>query len=153
MWFYGWESLVVSHDPAKFGDHRHCGSGDIMFLVGEGENSRCFRYNRHYCSTRHCCLFLKDMGWKHTAYHIINADPSHTRSKEQLEKILKITFPKLSRKSDEKEKKKKKTNKLEWQLQSFLHFTQTQKYMLALLRFQCLPHYTLYQRMRACFNL
>ena len=26
---------MVSHHPAKFGGHRHCGSGDIMFLVAE----------------------------------------------------------------------------------------------------------------------
>ena len=34
---------MVSHHPSKFGDHRHCGSGD-MFLVAEEENSRysCF---------------------------------------------------------------------------------------------------------------
>ena len=24
---------MVSHQPAKFGGHRHCGSGDIMVLV------------------------------------------------------------------------------------------------------------------------
>ena len=35
---------MVSHHPAKFGDRRHCGSGD-MFLVAEEENSRCFRFN------------------------------------------------------------------------------------------------------------
>ena len=35
---------MVSHHPAKFGDHRHCGSGD-MFLVAEEENSRCSRFN------------------------------------------------------------------------------------------------------------
>ena len=64
------------------------------------------------------------MGWKHTAYHIINSDPGHTSSEQQLDKTLKITFASLSRKSDEKEKKKKK---LEWQLQSFLRFTQTMK--------------------------
>ena len=63
------------------------------------------------------------MGWKYTAYHIINSDPGHTRSKQQLDKTLKITFASLSRKNEEKEKKK---NKLEWQLQSFLRFTQTQ---------------------------
>ena len=48
------------------------------------------------------------MGWKDTAYHIINTDPGHTRSKQQLDKSLKTTFASLSRKSDEKEKKKKK---------------------------------------------
>ena len=35
---------MVSHHPAKFGDHRHCGSGD-MFLVTEEENSRCTCFN------------------------------------------------------------------------------------------------------------
>ena len=47
------------------------------------------------------------MGWKLTAYHIINSDPGRMRSKQQLDKTLKITFASLSRKSDEKEKKKK----------------------------------------------
>ena len=32
---------MVSHHSAKFGDHRHCGSGDIMFLIAEEQNSRC----------------------------------------------------------------------------------------------------------------
>ena len=36
---------MVSHHPAKFSDHRHCGSGDIMFLVAEKENSRCSCFN------------------------------------------------------------------------------------------------------------
>ena len=31
---------MVSHHSAKFGDHSHCGSGDIMLLVAEEENSR-----------------------------------------------------------------------------------------------------------------
>ena len=37
---------MVSYHPAKFGDHRHCGSGDIMFLVAEEENSRRSRFNK-----------------------------------------------------------------------------------------------------------
>ena len=32
------------------------------------------------------------MGWKHKAYHIINSDPGHMRSKQQLDKYWKITF-------------------------------------------------------------
>ena len=36
---------MVRHHPAKFGGHRHCGSGDIMLLVAEEENSRCSRFN------------------------------------------------------------------------------------------------------------
>ena len=47
------------------------------------------------------------MDWKYTAYHVINSDPGHTHSEQQLDKNLKITFASLSRKSDEKERKKK----------------------------------------------
>ena len=36
---------MVSHDPAKFGGHRHCGSGDLMFLVVEGQDSTCPCFN------------------------------------------------------------------------------------------------------------
>ena len=36
---------MVSHHSSKFGDHRHCGSRDMMFLVAEDENSRCFGFN------------------------------------------------------------------------------------------------------------
>ena len=36
---------MVSHHPEKFGNHSHCGSGDIMFLVAEEEESRCSRFN------------------------------------------------------------------------------------------------------------
>ena len=31
---------MVSHHPVKFGDHRHCDSGD-MFLVDGEKDSRC----------------------------------------------------------------------------------------------------------------
>ena len=36
---------MVSHHPPKFGDHRHCGGEDIIFLVAEEENYRCCRFN------------------------------------------------------------------------------------------------------------
>ena len=39
MWFCGWEPLMVNHHPAKFGGHRHCNSGDMMFPVVEGQDS------------------------------------------------------------------------------------------------------------------
>ena len=44
MWFFVGGSMV-SHDPAKFGGHRHCGSGDLMFLVVEGQDSTCPCFN------------------------------------------------------------------------------------------------------------
>ena len=55
----------------------------------------------------HYCFFPKNMGWKHTAYHIINSDPCHTRSKQQLDKTLKITFVQKHWWEGEREKKKK----------------------------------------------
>ena len=45
------------------------------------------------------------------AYHIINPDTGHTRSKLQLNKNLKRTFASPSKSTDEKEKKKKKKKK------------------------------------------
>ena len=36
---------MVSHHSAKFGDYRHCGSGDIMFLIAKEKNSRCSHFN------------------------------------------------------------------------------------------------------------
>ena len=35
---------MVSHYPAKFDNHWHCGSRDIIFLVAE-EVSRCSHFN------------------------------------------------------------------------------------------------------------
>ena len=45
---------MLNQHPAKFGDHRHYGSGDIMFLIAGAENS--------LASIGHYCLFLKYMG-------------------------------------------------------------------------------------------
>ena len=36
---------MVNHHPAKFGTHRHCGSGDIILLVVEEQDSACSRLN------------------------------------------------------------------------------------------------------------
>ena len=36
---------MVSHHPAKFGGPRRCGSGDLIFLVVEEQDSTCFRFN------------------------------------------------------------------------------------------------------------
>ena len=33
--------LMVSHHPAKFGNHSRYGSGDMMFAVVEGQDSAC----------------------------------------------------------------------------------------------------------------
>ena len=83
---------MVSHHSAKFGDHRHCGSGDIMFLAAEEENSRCSRFNPPL-------LFISK-----------GHESTWQRSKQQLDKTLKITFASLSRKSDKKKKRKKNKN-------------------------------------------
>ena len=36
---------MVSHYPAKFGDHKHCDSGDIMILVVKEQDSKCSGLN------------------------------------------------------------------------------------------------------------
>ena len=106
---------MVNHHPANFGGHRHCGNGDILFLVAKEENSRCSRFNPPL-------LFIsKGHGLKSTRH--INSDPGHTRSKQQLEKYLLLSFDRPSKSTDEKVKKKKK----ERQLQSVLRYTQMQK--------------------------
>ena len=35
---YGYEALIISHHPAKFGGHMKCGSGDIAFLMTEEQD-------------------------------------------------------------------------------------------------------------------
>ena len=32
---------MINHHSAKFGLHRHCGSGDMVFVVAEGQDSTC----------------------------------------------------------------------------------------------------------------
>ena len=44
MSFYGQKPLTVSHYPAKFGGHKHCGHGDL-FLVAEEDYFRCSCFN------------------------------------------------------------------------------------------------------------
>ena len=87
---------MLSHHPAKFGGHRHCGSGDRMLLVVAEDDSRC------YCFNPPLLFISKDMGCKHSAYHINNYDLGHTHSKKQLDKNLKITFASLSKNTVEK---------------------------------------------------
>ena len=36
---------MVSHNPSKLDDHRHCTLGDIMFLVVEVEDFRSYPFN------------------------------------------------------------------------------------------------------------
>ena len=101
MGFYGWESLKVIHHPAKFGGHWYSGSGNIMLLIAEDKNSDALAWIRHYW------LFLNDMRWKHTAYHIINSDPGHTLSKQQKDENLNITFASPFKITHEKNKETK----------------------------------------------
>ena len=55
---------MVSHHPTTFGGHRHCGSGDIIFLLFVEQYSTCSPLNRPLLfypmgrvkSTRHIML-------------------------------------------------------------------------------------------------
>ena len=33
MWLHGWLPVIIGHHPAKFGGHRPCKRGDIMFSI------------------------------------------------------------------------------------------------------------------------
>ena len=45
---------MVGNNPTKFGSHRRCDSGNMMFLVVEGQDSTCSFLIRHYClSVKH----------------------------------------------------------------------------------------------------
>ena len=45
MWLYEWEPFMFSHHPANFVGQKHCGSGDILFLVAEGQDCTCSGLN------------------------------------------------------------------------------------------------------------
>ena len=123
MRFYGWKPLMVSHHPAKFGGQRYydCGVAECFLL-------RKRKISDGLASTRHYDLFLKDMDWKQTAYHIINSDPGHTHSNQQLDKNLKITFAIPPKSADENEKgRERERGKKRSQFQSLLRYALTQQ--------------------------
>ena len=68
------------------------------------------------------------MDWKQTAYHIINSDPGHTHSNQQLDKNLKITFAIPPKSADENEKgRERERGKKRSQFQSLLRYALTQQ--------------------------
>ena len=79
---------MVSHHPANLGDPRHCGSGDMMFVVVEGQDSTCppldpslllisCHARTHYVSgRRHNSLLVFPM-----------RDFGHTQEQEQLTEL------------------------------------------------------------------
>ena len=89
----------MRHHPAKFGAHRHCGSGDIMSLVAEEEGSKCSWFS--------LSLLFIFKGHRLEAHHINNSVPGHTRLKKQLGKSLKMTFPSPFKNYVEKKKESK----------------------------------------------
>ena len=38
MHLYKWDPLIVIHYPTKIDGHRHCGTGDMMLLLAEGQD-------------------------------------------------------------------------------------------------------------------
>ena len=97
------DSNLVSYGPARFGGHRHCGSGDI-FLVAEEETLGCSCFNPPL-------LFNFSRTWVESAPHIILLTPILvTRSHTLSEQILENIFYQSVQKPLKKEKKKKKGN-------------------------------------------
>ena len=71
-----WVVALCQH-PAKFGSHRHCGSGDMLSLVAEEEDSRWSCFNPQL-------LFIRTWIESTLAYYINYSDPVYTRLKQQL---------------------------------------------------------------------
>ena len=69
--------MVSHHHPVKFGDHRHCVSEDVMFLVLEQQDPTGSRLNL-------TLMFISEnMTWKYKACHINKSDPGYMRLKQQ----------------------------------------------------------------------
>ena len=99
---------MVNHHPGKFGDHRHCGSGDIMFLVVEEQYSTRRAINPPL-------LFISRLG---NTLHIMIVCPilvtgAYSRNRKKVCPNMAMRW----------RKRKKLQERL---LQSFLSYTQTQ---------------------------
>ena len=55
-----------------------------------------------HVSIYHYCLSLKDIAWKHTAYHINNSNAGYTCLTQKLKKNMKTTFAYPSNNTDGK---------------------------------------------------
>ena len=58
---YGWVSLILSHHPAKFGEHRHCRRGDILIFKWEHVVRRLYDIisGFYYYKSRSCQIWLR----------------------------------------------------------------------------------------------
>ena len=123
MWLDRYQLIKVFYCLARFG------GGGVILMVAIGIEvmvTKCFKLLKRkkipdaLSWIRSYCLFLKDMDWKHMAYHIKDSDPGHTRCQQQLDKNLKITFASPSGKTIEKRKENNGNCK------TFLRYMQTQ---------------------------
>ena len=110
MWFFGCEPLMVSHHPANFGSHRHCGSGDITSFVVEGEIPHCVSLKSIACHAyTHKISGCRDNNL--LVQHMILVKHVYTNNWENLLKNLVIIRPKTA--LEIKKRKKKKTKKMQ----------------------------------------
>ena len=73
IWYYVWEHLLIIYHPAKFCDHSHWDSEDIMFLV-DG-SSTCSHLNppllfisKTHVIKGHCMSYQQVWFWSHTSW-------------------------------------------------------------------------------------
>ena len=70
---------MASHHPANFGSHRRCGSGDMMFLVVEGQDSTFSWLNpKYFLSLKHMAchaLTHKIIGPRHLPVYQMKTHP------------------------------------------------------------------------------
>ena len=132
--------FMVSHHTTKFGDHRYCGSGDMMFLVVEGQNYTCCHHSNHanppllfiskansiassYTST-HTHTYTHTHTHTHTYTHshdisgrgqnnlplCLMSGTDHLCLQQQLPKITRKTLASSSKNREVKQQEKKKKN-------------------------------------------
>ena len=88
---------MVSHHPAKFGGHKHCGNRDKMILAVEEQDSTC---------SHQSLMSLQHMAWKHNTYHVSKFHIDYMCLKQQWKEKKQITFFSQFNNTDEKERKK-----------------------------------------------
>ena len=71
-------------------------------------------------------LCLKDMAWKHTAYHANKSDAAHTRLKQKWKKCTQLLSVLLKTLTPTNEKEKAKNISYD---KAFLRYTQTQYFL------------------------
>ena len=123
LWFHGWEPLMLSHHPAKFGGQWHCGSKDMIFLALTSIPHYCLSLKYMECNA----LTHKISGYKHNNKPVCPMKDFRSWLHMSTRATDGSYFKTFHQFVQKRRREGKRKQKLEWQLQSFLRYTQTQK--------------------------